>query len=291
MKPILSILSLCLMAASVAAYPLYEEPSLDDIGRTTERELKVTLSSDFGSIMISRGESEKIVVATEGAGQREPARVTSNYTIRNRVGYLDIVLGDQVETREDNEHVVHVGDLKSGKWYLAFTDAVPISFDIELGVGKGEFDLTGIQVKDFNLTAGASNVALYFNESNKTSIDNMNIESGVSKFVGRNLGNANFKRFRFQGGVGSYELDFSGQLMKEVDVDVDVGMGAVTIYIPEQIGVKMFHEASWISKMDCGKGFEKVSESEYTTENFSTARGKMNLRVTSGVGAVKIRRK
>ncbi len=291
MKPVLSILSLCLLAGSVVAYPSREEPLLDDIGRTTERELKVTLSSDFGSIMISRGESEKIVVATEGPARREPTRVSTNYTVRNRIGYLDIILGEPTEEREDNGHFVHVGDMKSGKWYLAFTDAVPISFDIELGVGRGEFDLTGIQVKDFNLTAGASDVALYFNESNKTSIDNMNIESGVSKFIGRNLCNANFKRFRFQGGVGSYDLDFSGQLQKEVDVDVDVGLGAVTIYIPEQIGVKMFYDGSWISKMDCGKGFEKVSESEYTTDNFPTARGKMNLRVTSGLGAVKVRRK
>lgn len=284
--PLLAILA----AFTAPAFPV-DDPNSGGIGRTTERELKVTLSSAFGSVYISRGESEKIFVSDQLPGKKDVPGISVDYSIRNRIGYMDILLGEEQEESSHGDKIVHVGNIKSGKWFLKFTDNVPISFDVELGVGKGVFDLTGMQIKDFNLNAGASDVSLSFDEANKTSIDNINIESGVSRFVGRNLGNANFKHFRFQGGVGAYELDFSGALQNEADVDVEVGFGAVTIYVPQQVGAKIFYDESWVSRIDCEKAFEKTSENEYTTENYSTAQGKLNLRVSSGLGAVKVRRK
>ncbi len=292
MKTLLKILVVLVLAVPVQMHALpADDPNSNGIGRTTERELKVTLSSSFGSVYISRGESEKIFVSEEMSGKKDPSGITVDYAIRNRIGYLDILLGEEQQESSGKDKIVHVGNLKSGKWVLKFTDNVPISFDVELGVGRGVFDLTGMQIKDFNLNAGASDVSLSFDEANRTSIDNINIESGVSRFAGRNLGNANFKHFRFQGGVGAYELDFSGTLRNEADVDVDVGLGTVTIYVPQQVGAKIFYDESWVSRIDCEKAFEKTSENEYTTENYSTARGKLNLRVSSGLGAVKVRRK
>ncbi len=122
---------------------------------------------------------------------------------------------------------------------MKFSDAVPISFDVQLGVGKGNFDFSGLHVKDFNLSTGAGDVVLSFDEPNPTTIENMNIESGVSKFDGRNLGNANFKHFRFQEGVGTSTLDFSGSLHSEVDVDLEVGMGVMTIIVPPEVGARV----------------------------------------------------
>ncbi|MBI2474511.1 MAG: hypothetical protein HYV68_02305 [Candidatus Taylorbacteria bacterium] len=75
-------------------------------------------------------------------------------------------------------------------------------------------------MKDFNLSAGASSVKLRFDEPNTSVIEDMSIEAGLSKFTGEGLGNANFNHFKFEGGVGSYTLDFSGKLDHEVDVDV-----------------------------------------------------------------------
>ena len=132
---------------------------------------------------------------------------------------------------------------------------------------------------------------LAFDEPNVTSIDNLSIESGVSKFNGRNLGNANFKHFKFQGGVGAYTLDFAGTIATEVDADIDVGLGVLTIIVPQDVGARVSYEKSWVSRLDCDSDFHSVSDNEYETENYDRAEGKINFRIDSGLGSIKVRRR
>jgi hypothetical protein len=267
-----------------------ERSTLREVGRTTERELNIVLTSTFGSVTISRGEPEKmLVIEADEAARNAPA--STEYTIRNRIGYADICLGEEGKDREEKKHSFNFGDLNRGHWIVRVSDAVPVSLDVELGVGSGDFNLTGLQVKDFTLSAGASNVTLAFDELNSTRIDNMTIESGVSKFDGRNLGNANFRHFRFKGGVGAYSLDFAGTMTTEVDVDIEVGLGVMTIFIPQEVGARVSYDKSWMSRIDCAEDFRESDSNEYLSDNYSSAAGKMNIRIDAGLGSVKIRRR
>ncbi|RPH38063.1 hypothetical protein EHM92_01020 [bacterium] len=266
-----------------------QEEETREVGRTTENELKVTLTSSFGTIKITRGDPEKMVVVQSSSDEEQ--RMNMDYSIRNRVGYMDLTLGEgNQEEPEGKKGSFHITDFHAGQWALKFSDAVPISFDIQLGVGKGDFDFSGLHVKDFNLSTGAGDVTLSFDEPNRSTIENMNIESGVSKFEGRNLGNANFKHFRFQEGVGTSTLDFSGGLYSEVDVDVEVGMGVTTIIVPPHVGARVTHDKSWASKLECARDFHSTSDTEYVSENYDDVPAKINIRVDSGLGSIKIRR-
>ncbi len=284
------ILALGLLAG-LAAVPAgaQERTTLREIGRTTEKELAVVLTSTFGSVAISRGEPEKmLLLEADPAGSKAPSE--TEYTIRNRVGYADLSLGEKGKDGEEKKHSFNLGDLNRGHWFLRVSDAVPVSFDVELGVGSGDFNLTGLQVKDFTLSAGASNVTLAFDEPNATRIDNMTIESGVSKFDGRNLGNANFRHLRFKGGVGAYSLDFAGAMNTEVDVDVEVGLGVLTIFVPPDVGARVSYDKSWMSRIDCDEDFHESGDNQYQSDNYASASGKMNIRIDAGLGSVKIRR-
>lgn len=268
-----------------------EGPNSREVGRTTEKELKVTLTSSFGSVVISRGKSEKILTIESAAGDHHDPKIAIDYSIRNRVGFMDLSLGEGSRDNNGRRGGFRLSSFEGGKWFLKFSDAVPISFDVELGVGKGDFDLSGLQVKDFNLSTGASDVSLDFDEPNRGSIDNLSIESGVSKFDGRNLCNANFKRFHFQGGVGSYTLDFGGPLSSEVDVDIEVGLGVLTVYLPQDVGARVTYDKTWASKVDTPDDFRETADNAYTSGNYYSAQGKMNIRIDSGLGSVKIRRR
>ena len=276
-----------LLAATATIARAQDEENPHEIGRTTEKELKITLSSSFGTVHIQRGEPEKIAVIEDSETHRGRKDITVDYSVRNRVGYLDITLG-KGENDGDHKHMNFHFD--GGQWYIRLSDAIPISFDLELGVGKGEFDLTGLKVKDFNLSTGASDVTLTFDQMNQTPVENINIESGVSKFDGRSLCNANFRHFRFQGGVGASTLDFSGGLSREVDVDLEVGLGLMNIILPAAVGAKVFYEKSWLSKLDCDPDFQPSGTDQYTSNNFYNVPGKMNIRIDTGLGSVKVRR-
>jgi ferredoxin len=69
---------------------------------------------------------------------------------------------------------------------------------------------------------------------------------------------------KFEGGVGSYILDFSGSLENEVEVDIKVGLGSITISIPDDIGVKIFYEESFISSIDFPKDIKEKEENKET---------------------------
>jgi len=282
-----SAIALMMLAAVVYA----GDSSKKEIGRTTEKEINVVISTGFGKINVAKGEPEKIVIAEGYYKDATTLPMTVEYDIRNRIGYLDLSLGEDDHSEHRKKGSFKFSGLEGGKWDLKFSTAIPISFDVELGVAKGEFDLTGLQVKDFKLSAGASDVAVTFNAPNTSSIDEMSIECGVGKFDGRNLGNANFKSFRFEGGVGAATLDFGGKIQNEVDVDVQVGMGVCTIILPKEVGARVFFEESLVSKIDCDKGIRASGDNEYVSDNYKNAAGRMNIRIEAGLGSVKVKRK
>ncbi len=287
--PVCTIVTLLIACLSGAG--AQELGRLKEIGRTTEKEIKVVLASSFGNVTISRGESGKIVSMGSQNTADESPRMTVDYTVRNRVGYLEVNLGHDADEPEGKKRGMHIGGIEGGSWILQFSDALPISFDIELGVGRGNFDMTGLQVKDFNLSSGASEVELNFGEENPLEIENLTIESGMSRFEGHNLSNARFKNFHFQGGVGSYTLDFGGTLRNEVEVNVEVGLGFATIIVPKEAGARIAYEKNWVSTVDFDASFASSAENEYLTDNYYRATGKMNITLDSGLGSIKIRQR
>jgi hypothetical protein len=268
--------------------------SSKEIALTNERELKVNVQAGFGDISLSRGKSDAVVTADMNTDENAKIDDCLEYNIRDHVGYLDLSTDCKLDDSGNRKHgkSIHVDRLDSRKWSMQFTDAVPISFDIELGLGRGDIDMTNLAVKDFSLSCGASSVQLRFDRPNKEEIENMSIEAGVSKFEANGLCNARFHRLKFDGGVGSYLLDFGGPLDREVQADIDVGLGSLTIIVPEQIGAKIVYEKSWICHLTIDHDFTESSKEDnaYFSSNYYSAKGRINLRVDAGLGSVKVRR-
>lgn len=256
-----------------------------------EKELKVTIDAGFSDIYLSRGNPADVLHATIDAELKDDLENHIEYSSRDRIGYLNICTSEEGRGREARrKHSFHMNGFASSTWRMNFTDAVPISYDVELGLGKADLDLTGLQVKDLNLSAGASSVVLRFDRPNKCPMEEMNIESGLSKFRAEGLCNANFNRLKFEGGVGSYVLDFSGKLDREVEVAIEVGLGSLTIIIPENVGAKVEYEKSLIAHLDLAGDFSQREENRYLSSNYYNSPGKMNMHIEAGLGSVRIKR-
>ena len=286
----------CFFALFVfTALKFYKTKATKEIPLTSEKELKVTMEAGFGNINVSRGKSSAVLNAEVESGSAMDLDNCLDYRQRDRIGYLSMSM--DCSPNHDDDHPrrgksIHIDNLDSRDWYVQFTDAVPIAFDIELGLGKGDIDMTDLRVKDFSLSTGASSVRLKFSKPNKETIEDMNLEAGISKFTAEGLSNAHFQHLKFEGGVGSYTLDFGGDLDKEVDADLDVGLGTLTLIIPDKIGAKIIYQKSWIAHIDLAKDFEESSSQEdtYYSSNYSSAKGKINFRIDAGMGSIKIRR-
>ncbi len=253
---------------------------------TGEEAVAVRLESAYGRVHLGRGQTDKIVVADMLVEPSQDFITDIHYRIDDGLGKLKL----ELKPPERQKRTISLGNLDSGTWELQFIDHIPLQFDIELGAGKGNFDFTGLRVNKLNLSTGASTVSLRFAEPNKGSIEHMKIESGVSRFTADFLSNANFKQLSFQGGVGSYVLDFGGELSHEGFVNVDVGLGSVTLIVPPHIGVKLIAQQRLFSSVDVPNDFGKNQRNEYTSPNYETAKGKLTIKVEAGMGSVKLKR-
>jgi hypothetical protein len=147
-------------------------------------------------------------------------------------------------------------------------------------------------VKDIKISTGASSVTMKCSKPNSIFADDISIESGVSKFTATNLSNLNFRHLKFSGGVGSYKLDFDGKLRQSADVQIEVGLGSINVYIPKTIPAKLVYDDNWLSSFKLDDDFEKTRGGVYETNDFQDAASRrLTIRVESGLGSVRVQRK
>ncbi|HEY6952836.1 MAG TPA: LiaF domain-containing protein, partial [Bacteroidota bacterium] len=200
--------------------------------------------------------------------------------LRIRLKKSSRVWGD--EDSDDDHH---------RKLTVRLSDQIPISFDIELGAGRGDIDLSSLQIKELTISTGASSVDMRCDEPNTIPAENVKIESGVSKFTATNLCNTNFRKLKFSGGVGSYKLDFGGGLRHDASAKIEVGLGSVSVSVPRDVAAKLLYETSFFSSFDLDDDFSETKDGVYETSGFDNSANKLTIQIESGLGSVKVKRK
>jgi hypothetical protein len=270
-----------LLLTAIAGALLFAGDDRREIKRTDEKEVKVHLESVIGTVNVNKGESNKILMMQMETERQSSDPVAVDYIVRRNIGTLNL--------NWNPEHKNSWNFREGDRWDIQLTDAVPLSIAANFGVGKANFDMTGLNVKALKIGTGASSTTVTFGTFNKSVIDHFQIECGVSKFVGRKLGNANFQDMTFDGGIGAYELDFGGAIDREVDAHIKIGLGTVTVTIPSDIGAKIVYDEGWLSNFSIDSHFSRQHGDTYTTSNYEQSKGKINVYVESGLGSVKIR--
>jgi hypothetical protein len=88
------------------------------------------------------------------------------------------------------------------------------------------------------------------------------------------------------GGVGELKLDLSGERDRDLDVDIDGGVGSATIYLPEEIGVKVTVDGG-IGSVNA-RGLYKRNGS-YTNDAFGESDVSITIRIDAGIGSIDLR--
>lgn len=253
---------------------------------TKEERLRIELEISFGTVTIKKGSAQRVAIIDYEENAEVSQKLTMTYKLDGTTGILRIALKDNVKVFNTDEN-----QRNERKVTLCITERVPVELNVALGAGTCEIDLSNILLESFSLSAGASSVELYSSVPNQVTARTVEIESGVGKFVGRNLANLNFQELKFEGGVGSYSLDFDGKLKQTGRVKIEVGVGSVTVRIPRHIHAKIEREENWLSGFRVSSEFEKQARGYYLTKNFLETEPHLIVRVESGIGSVNIRQK
>jgi hypothetical protein len=211
-------------------------------------EMHLTLSFGAGTLKLSPGEGSNLVdgTAVYNFEQLKPEIVKD---------------GNNVEIKNENfkglvnpKDIVNEWDLKLGK--------SPIDLTINAGAYNGMYELGGLSLTNLTVKDGASNVDLTFSEPNQTEMSILRYETGASDVKLAGLANANFSTLMFNGGAGSYTLDFSGKLTREGVVKIEAGAGDVQLVIPKDMNAKVTVESA-LAGVNHSSGWTE-NGSEYT---------------------------
>jgi hypothetical protein len=284
---VLTVFSLLCYSFTLAQNEYYKE-----ISRTNEKELRVTIESSFKKVVLSKGYSDKIFVIQHVPDDNEAPDVNIKYRVDGERGNLRIDLSEEGGWEQMKSWLTRANrsqGLENDTWYIKLNSSIPIKLDVDVGAGSSNIDITGLIVKEFKLSTGASSTSVVCNEPNTVVMDVFTIEAGLAKFYGGSLGNANFKSLRFEGGVGSYALDFSGALRRESNVSVDIGLGSINIFLPKNIGAQVRYDQGFLSSHTF-EDFKEIGDGKYISNNYYDSEGKLSIRIETGLGSVKIKR-
>jgi cell wall-active antibiotic response 4TMS protein YvqF len=133
-------------------------------------------------------------------------------------------------------------DTDAGHLQLELSRATPLDLNLDLGAVEADLDLTGLRVSSLRIESGASDGKLRFDSLNATRMRVFDVSLGAASFRGDRLANANAQDIRVDAGVGSVELDLSGQWTQDIELHVEVTLGVVTIHVPADVGVRVSHK-------------------------------------------------
>ena len=182
-------------------------------------------------------------------------------------------------------------DTEENRWDIEFSTKYPMSINLDIGACDADFDLGGIPLTDFDLDIGAASGEILFSEPNPERLKEIEIDAGASSLEMNMIGNANFERFTFSGGAGSFELDFRGEYEGTSHIDIDIGLGSGDIVLPKGVPVRIESDGSnWFSSIDIhGNDLYEVDDDIFESDDFESAKTKIIISLNVGMGSIDIR--
>ena len=173
-------------------------------------------------------------------------------------------------------------------WTLRFSPKVALSVDAKVGAGSAVLDLTGLRIRDLDMKVGASTMTVIFGEPNREEMEKLSVETGASKLRMKGLGNANFRRLHFSGGMGQFALDFSGDLNHPAKARISTGLGAITILVPETLETRIETSDTFLTSLSLDRGFRPVGGSVYKNAAYGESKGALDLNIEGGLGSINV---
>ncbi len=168
------------------------------------------------------------------------------------------------------------------EWNLKLGDK-PLRLEINAGAYRGELDLSGVPLRELRITDGASTSTVKFDTVNPEEMTELRYSTGASTVALEGLANANFARMRFDGGAGTYTLDFSGELQRDATVTIKAGICTLTLIVPEGTRATINRSGSLTTVKTEGRWsvdgdtYEKSGEGPLLTINVEVGAGTLTL--------------
>jgi hypothetical protein len=250
-----------------------QSENIDIPAPDTDEPVQLKIGFGAGELKIGPGAQEALVEGTAeyNVPDLKPETTVQGNQITLETGDLQI------------EGLPLFGNRYKNEWNLRLGDQL-IDLIVDAGAYQGISELGGLSLTSLSINDGASDAQWSFSQPNQVEMELFQYKTGASEVTLNGLANARVDELSFKGGAGNYILDFSGQLEKDMDVNIDAGISNVEIIVPEGVSARLTFEGG-LSNVDDRGSWEK-SGSTYALEGDGP---QINFNVTMGAGNLELR--
>lgn len=208
---------------------------------------------------------------------------------------------DELDMGFDNRRNEFSISLDRKKWLKSLNDEkasrltikLPVNVHLEMTstikAGEINFDMAWLTIKNFELRNFAGDVRIDFPEPNTIEMESLDINVKVGSTTLRRLGNARFRDANINAGIGELHIDLSGQCLKTSEVDIDLDIGATTVFLPSNTGIRLKSSTfGFLTDTNMDSEFQKKGK-YYFSNNYDSANKTMYVSINSGIGELKVK--
>jgi hypothetical protein len=181
-----------------------------------------------------------------GAGRLQIQPAGADVLYRANMRYDAAVFQPEIELTGNRLHI-GIGDgelrgrkdMKGGQLDVRLGSEAALDIDLKFGAAEAALELGGLRIRSLEVSTGASATTLKFSRPNREVCQQVEFEVGAARFEVVGLGNLNARRLEVSGGVGELVLDFTGGWRQDLEAEVHMGLGSLTLRVPRTLGVRV----------------------------------------------------
>ncbi len=238
---------------------------------------------------VPQGQESSDLEIAMGAGQLNITGGSDNW-VSGEVKYNVSIWNPEIQRtnfgiriiQETNKQFVIPDEKVINDWNIQLGDH-PTNLEINAGAYQGNLDLSGIPLTKLKVSDGASQGKIRFDTLNPVEMTSFHYTTGASQVEIIGLANANTDSMVFEAGPGSYTLDFSGDLQRDIDIEINFGLGDVKIIIPKGVSAYVIVDGG-LNNVEL-KGTWNVSGNEYNLDGNGP---RLSFDVNMGIGNLQL---
>ncbi len=168
---------------------------------------------------------------------------------------------------------------------LRLSRDVPMDLNLDFGAGSASLNLSGLPLRSLEVNTGASASEIRVDEVNPERLESASVNVGAAELSLHGIGNLNADRVTVKAGLGSVTLGLDGEWPRDARITVGMGLGALTIRVPESLGVHIRRE-NFLTSINA-EGFTRNGRS-YRSTNWETADRRVEVDISAALGAIEI---
>ena len=248
---------------------------------------------NFGIGKLNLGPGQKRYILT-GSIDYDKSLMAPNVSLTSQNNIAKLIVDIKADMRFGNDNGnFSMDDLNINKddnnYKINFKMPTRIATDMHLdfGLGEAELDLTNLRISQFKMDCGLSDVRMKVSKPNRIDCDIVEISTGISDYDGKGLGNLNSSKYIIDVGLGSANIDFTGDLDQDTNLNISVGLGSLELLLPDHVNIKLTVDSGLLSSIDV-RGLVSKGNGHYESkdwhERWSTIEGKISV----GLGSVDV---